>query len=338
MGTVARWVGVCGLVFSCGAWAGFSQAPGVPALLTQLREQDHFTAPQIATVEQALAAAQFLSSLIPVPHPAPARPFPWARYRRIAVNPRNLRHGLEFLQAQHYWLAKAERIYGVPPAVIAAILGVESHYGRNAGHLRTLDVLATLAFDDPARHAFFFSQLRQFFVLCRNERFDPAQVTGSYAGAIGDAQFMPGNYLKFGVDFDADGSVNLWSVPDAIGSIANYLAHFDPRRAWQRGMPLIRPAQAPAQIPQNVVVNSLYPTTTIAGLSAAGIGPAEELALPGRLRAGYVHLTGAGGWPANWLVLPNFYSVMAYNPSTYYAMGVAQLAHALVAEQSDSGG
>ncbi len=312
------------------AHADFSNAPQVPKLLAQLRDQAGFTPAELDQVRSALADAQLLPQLIHTEQHAKERTLTWDEYAPIHINPSNIANGLAFMQAQKHWLDKAEAEYGVPPTVITAVMGVETKYGNYTGRVRVLDALATMGFDHPTRGPFFLSELEQFFVLCRNDGLDPTQPKGSYAGAMGSAQFMPSNYLRLGVDFDGNGSVNLWSAADAIGSIANYLRNYRPAQGWHRDMPLMEPAQITGTLPQSLAINQKHATTTVADLEHDGVTPA--VSLPGKLRAGLVRLDGSHG-PQDWITLHNFYAVMAYNPRIFYAMSVAQLAAALIAAQ-----
>src|SRR5438067_1460074 len=122
---------------------------------------------------------------------------------------------------------------------VVAIIGVETYYGRNMGSYRVFDALTTLAFDYPRRAAFFRGELKSFLRLTHDQRISPLAPKGSFAGAMGVPQFMPGSYLRYAVDFDGDGKVDLWtSDADAVGSVANFLARHD----WQRGGPVMFPA------------------------------------------------------------------------------------------------
>lgn len=320
------------LLLSCclPAHADFSNAPQVPKLLAELRNQAGFTNAELAQVRSALADAKLLPQLIHDEQNAKERTLTWAEYAPIHINAANIANGLAFMRAQRKWLAKAQAIYGVPPVVVTAIMGVETKYGKNTGHVRVLDALATLGFDHPTRGPFFLGELEQFFVLCRDDGFNPTQPKGSYAGAMGAAQFMPSNYLRLGVDFDGDGSVNLWSAADAIGSIANYLRNFRPKDGWQRGMPVMTPAHINGTLPPDVAINQQHATTTVAELEHDGVK--SSLPLPGNLSVGVVRLDGSHG-PQNWITLHNFYSIMSYNPRIFYAMAVSQLAAALAAAQ-----
>ncbi|HEX7380594.1 MAG TPA: lytic murein transglycosylase [Nevskiaceae bacterium] len=317
------------LACSCAAWADFSDAPRVPVLLEQLQARYGFTASQLNDVRATLRGAQLMPQLLHEERHAKEKTLAWSAYRKIAVNARNVTAGLAFMHENQRWLDKAEAIYGVPPSVITAILGVETRYGRNTGHVRTIDALSTMAFEHDRRSDFFFSELEQFFVLCRDDGLDPSTVQGSYAGALGMAQFMPSNYRRLAVDFDGSGTANLWSAPDAIGSIANYLVHYDPVRRWQRGMPIMLPATAPGRLPADVTVNPRQIDSLVGSLEQGGIRSASGVVLPASLPAAFVRLDGAGTQQADWMVLSPFYAIMSYNPRIFYAMAVSQLAQEL---------
>ena len=110
---------------------------------------------------------------------------PWHEYRRIFVTPTRTAQGLEFYRHYAASLLRAEREYGVPAHIIAAIIGVETRYGRNKGSYRVIDALSTLAFDYPPRSRFFSGELKQYLLMTREQGLPVAKVKGSYAGAMG---------------------------------------------------------------------------------------------------------------------------------------------------------
>src|SRR3989338_464828 len=149
---------------------------------------------------------------------------PWLEYRAIFVNRKRVKLGLEFWNKYPNTLRRAEQKYGVPQEIIVAIIGVETIYGQNAGNFLVLDALATLAFDYPRRADFFRSELENYLLLAREQQFDLLDIRGSYAGALGIPQFMPGSYRNYAVDFNSNRAVDLLREDiDAIGSVANYL-------------------------------------------------------------------------------------------------------------------
>lgn len=315
------------------ATADFSGGGPAAALLEVLQKQYGFAQSDLNAVKSALKQAQSLPQLISSEQNSKERTLTWDDYRPLHVNAANIANGLRFLQQQKPWLARAQQEYGVPPEVVTALLGVETKYGSYTGRYRVLDALTTLGFQHPTRSAFFLDQLTQFFVLCRDDRFDPATPHGSYAGAMGAAQFMPSVYRTLAVDFDGDGRKDLWSAPDAIGSVANYLTHYDPQRAWRRGGALLAAVQPASAPPAELARNASLPGHTVGALHAAGIN--ATVALPQETPAGLVQLDRRDG-AEYWIALPNFYALMSYNPRVYYAMAVAQLAEALEQAERDS--
>src|SRR5690606_13068452 len=155
----------------------------------------------------------------------------------------------------------AEREYGVPAEVIVAIIGVETFYGRNTGSYRVLDALSTLCFDYPPRAPFFCQQLREFLLLAREEQVDPLRLKGSYAGAMGLPQFMPGSFRAYAVDFDGDERIDIWSNPvDAIGSVASYFK----RHGWSSGEPVVRRARVGAERGEEGISPGIEPQLSVA--------------------------------------------------------------------------
>jgi membrane-bound lytic murein transglycosylase B len=314
---------IAATLFASAARADYSGHPRATELLKTLEERYGFTPAELDDVRDALADAQRLPQLIAAEQKAAERTLTWTRYRPLHITDTQIDNGVRFLRENAQWLARAEAEYGVSPYVITAILGVETRYGVHAGRHRTLDALATQGFEHPRRSAYFFGELTQFFVLCRDQGFDPAEVRGSYAGAVGYAQFMPGNYRWLAVDFDGDGQVNLWTAPDAIGSVANYLVRFRPEVAWRRGEPVTLPLRRFQVRADRAHFNRRRPDTTLAQLAKLGAVPMRNA--PGHLRAGLLVLPRDRG-REYWIALTNFYSIMSYNPSVFYAMAVAQLA------------
>lgn len=319
-----------GLVWLPAATADYSTHPRVPELLQGLAAEHGFTAADLDGVRQALAAAEPVPKLIEAEQTAKEKTLTWDAYRRIHVHDGNLQRGARFLSEQREWLARAERQYGVPPAVVAAILGVETKYGSYTGPHRVLDALATQGFDHPTRSAFFFGELEEFFVLCRDYGFKPAEVRGSYAGALGAAQFMPSNYRRLALDFDNDGVKDLWKLPDAIGSVAHYLVSYAPTRAWQRGLPLTVPAALKTSPGADWPLNSKSLTHRLSDFLRVGLKPG--IALPEDTPVGLLELNLPES-KEYWLGLNNFYSVMSYNPRVFYAMAVSHLAEELQRQQ-----
>ncbi|HWU69540.1 MAG TPA: lytic murein transglycosylase B [Stenotrophobium sp.] len=317
------------LLLPLAARADFSTRPQAARLLQTLGSDYGFDAAQLADVAQALHDARPLPQLVTQEQKAPERTENWTQYSRRLDDAR-IQGGVAVIRQYADSFARAEDRFGVPPQVIAAILGVETRYGRITGNIRVLDSLATQGFDHPTRSAFFFDELTQYFVFCRDFGFDPLSLRGSYAGAMGDAQFMPSNYRRLALDFDGDGHRDLWSLPDAIGSIANYFVNFRPQQSWRRGEPLAVRAHLTGKLSSKIHRNGHVTEYSVAELAAAGV--VSDVALPAGTRVGLIELPTDTG-TQYWLGLHNFYTVMTYNPRIFYAMAVTQLAQRIEQQQ-----
>lgn len=310
------------------AQADYRNHPKTAELRQRLVSEYRFSAADLARVEAALAVAQQQPQLIQAERQNKEATTPlWDDYRALHVFPKQIDNGLKLLRDYASYFERAEAEYGVPPVVVAAILGVETKYGSYTGRHRVLDALVTQGYEHPTRQPFFFSELAAFFAFCRDFGYDPLAVKGSYAGAVGYAQFMPSNYLRLARDYDGDGKVDLWSVPDAIGSIAHYFTRYQPpdRSAahWRRGEPLLAPVSSVQLRGNPPERNGRLPNATVGDWQRYGVTSAAEL--PAEWPAGLIELRRPQG-PEYWLALPNFYSVMSYNPRVFYAMAVTQLA------------
>lgn len=255
----------------------------------------------------------------------------WAAYRERFVEARRIAAGAAFWRAQEPWLAQAEERWGVPPEIVVAIVGVETFYGRVTGRFRTLDALATLAFDFPSgrrdRSAFFRGELEELLVLCAREGVEAQSVKGSYAGAIGLAQFMPGSVNRFALDMDGDGRIDLQrNGADVVGSVAHFLA----QAGWERGLPTHFAVAAPVDSRERaeLLAPDIVPRFGAAQLAEHGAVLDEA----GQAHAGllaFVELQNGARAPSYVAGTQNFYALTRYNWSSYYAMAVIELAQAL---------
>lgn len=243
----------------------------------------------------------------------------WKDYRKIFVTDKRIRGGVSFMRQHRAVLERAELVYGVPKEIITAIIGVETYYGRMAGNYRVVDALTTLAFDYPPRAEFFRKQLKEYFILAREEAIDPLSIKGSYAGAMGYGQFIPSSYRNFAVDFDGDKKRDIWNNPtDAIGSVANYFKE----HGWQSGEPVVVPAFARGEGLDEIINAGLKPELSVDELAAKGFTAKDRRRYQGLATA--MQLEGARG-TEHWLGLENFYVITRYNHSKLYAMAVYQL-------------
>lgn len=293
-----------------------------------------------AWVQQTLVQAQRLPVVEKLVLP-PASPVAkdWGAYRARFIEPVRIQAGQRFWRQHQATLARAEREYGVPAAIIVGIIGVETLYGQNTGNFRVVDALGTLAFHFPLAHpraadrqAFFRSELEQFLLLTSRSGADPLAIRGSYAGALGLPQFMPSSWAKFAVDFDGDGRIDLFGSPaDAIGSVANYFKAFQ----WRTGMPTHYPVTlTPGQTDMDTLMApDILPTFSVASFVAKGAA-LEGAALNHTGPLALIELRNGPNAPSYVAGTENFYTITRYNWSSYYAMAVIELAEAVGREMN----
>lgn len=262
---------------------------------------------------------------------------PWHRYRKIFITNKRIQRGVEFWQQHNGALQRASAEYGVPEEIIVAILGVETFYGRYAGKHPVLDALVTLAFDYPPRSKFFKRELEEFLLLAREENWDPKSIKGSYAGAMGQPQFISSSYRRYAIDFNQTGQRDLINnTEDSIGSIANYFKV----HGWRKNQPIVMPANIQGQQYQSLETSrtSPKPKYSLNQMAKVGVGLSggidnnhpinqEKFAL--------ISLEGQNGME-HWLGLDNFYVITRYNHSNLYAMAVFELSQEIKAAYNSS--
>ncbi len=264
----------------------------------------------------------------------------WQTYRNRFVEPIRTRKGTAFWNIHRADLAAAERQYGVPAAIIAGIIGVETVYGEQMGSFSVLDALYTLGFShpDPSRpekSQMFRNQLAALIELTHKGKFDGYTATGSFAGASGLGQFMPISILHYAVDADGDGKIDLRnSTKDAIYSVANFLV----KHGWQSNMPIFAPVRLPSS-PANLVDGGLEAKMSWAQLQAKGASSSTTGAKwQDGVRLGVIDLRDdVRGNHEYRTATQNFFAITKYNRSYFYAASVADLASVLANEQIRSG-
>ena len=274
-----------------------------------------------------LQDARFKQSIVDaISRPAEAKP--WYKYRPIFITDKRIKGGVEFWRENEALINQASEKFGVDPQIIVAIIGVETFYGSITGSYRVLDALTTLSFYYPDtgndRSAFFSKELMNFFLLGGAEGLPLEDVTGSYAGAMGLGQFMPSSYLEYSVDLDGDGRRDLWSsMPDVIGSVANYLH----RHGWELNQPVTFPAIKADDANLELVAKRDFKAKTPVAEIAAGGFSATEPVDPGMLAA-VARLEEEDG-DEYFITFKNFYVITRYNRSPLYAMAVYELSEAV---------
>ncbi len=273
-----------------------------------------------------LRQAQIVDKIIKaISRPAEAKP--WHVYRKIFVTPSRIEKGVAFWRKHEATLKRAADKFGVDPAVIVAIIGVETFYGQHRGRHRVLDSLATLGFRYRPRGRFFRGELEHFLLMIREEGLDGTALRGSYAGAMGIPQFISSSYREYAVDFDGDGARDLLgSVADAIGSVANYLS----RHGWRKHQAVAVKVKVSGDGYRALLSKKPRrprPDRSLAELSAGGV-TADGIDASAGAKGALLEFDLAGG-KEYWLGFQNFYTITRYNHSPLYALAVFQLSEAI---------
>lgn len=308
------------------ARASYLDSPQARKFINQMVKEHGFDRQQM---RQWMASANRQQGILNVVSRPAEKALEWKDYRKLFLTPDRVRLGRAFIEKYHQAFERARQAYGVPPSLVAAIIGVETRYGRFTGKYRVIDALSTLAFDYPPRSRFFRHQLAQFFLLAREQDFNPLSMRGSYAGAMGFGQFIPASYRRYAVDFDGDHVADIVHDPvDAIGSVGNYFqAH-----GWRQGEPVAQRVQLSDSAALPFLSKGLKPTETAGEFRRAGLvldGSVSDKA-PARL----LRLIGPQG-AEYYVTYQNFYVITRYNHSPLYAMAVNDLARQLAAHRPD---
>jgi len=294
--------------------------PDVTSFIDEVSGRDSISKHQL---RKLLKGAKSQPSIIDAMNRPAEKAKPWYEYRPIFLTEKRIQEGTDFWLAHRRELDRASVKSGVAPEYLAAIVGVETYYGRLTGSYRVLDALATLAFDYPARAKFFRDELEQFILLARDIGLDPLVVKGSYAGAMGAPQFMPSNYRRYAVDANADGRIDLWNNwSDVCASVGNYLKE----HGWNPGEPVLSEAAVDAAGTAELDGRKLALTDTVESLKAKGVN--FDSSLPPDAPALLIAADESDG--VHWRVgYNNFYVITRYNHSALYAMAVFELAGAV---------
>lgn len=247
----------------------------------------------------------------------------WAQYKDRVITDKKISDGQAAVSQRSGLLNQISKIYGVDKGVIAGIWGLESAYGTKMGTYHVVDALATLAYDGR-RSAFFRAELFKALHILNQGDITPAGMLGSYAGAMGQPQFMPSAYERYAASFPAGGRRDIWNnEADVFASIGNYLA----KCHWQDGEPWGEPVQVPDTLEQNQIGRTqTHPTSYWSG---QGVRPVMGGSFSGSgLEGAIVRPDGPGG--EAYIVYHNFNVIRRYNPSDFYALGVGLLGSAIV--------
>jgi membrane-bound lytic murein transglycosylase B len=272
-----------------------------------------------ATLSIALGGIAPVPRVIELDRNQPESTLRFEEYLARIVSEKRVRDGLALMEENAALLQRVAERYGVQPRFIVALWGAESDYGRLTGNFNVLAALATLAYDGR-RSAYFRKELLQALRIVDQGHITPAAMTGSWAGAMGQNQFMPSSFLSFAVDFDGDGRRDIWSSrADVFASIANYLS----TTGWNGSQSWGRQVRLPAGFDQSLI--GLEQRRSLAEWSAMGVRLADGGPLPtAEISGSLAQPAGRGG--AAYLVYDNYRTILHWNRSLYFATAVGQLA------------
>jgi membrane-bound lytic murein transglycosylase B len=304
-----------------------------PDWLAQLRKDALARGITEKTVELALTGIELQPVVVERDRTQAERTQTIDQYLRRRVDRKTVTAGREMMKRHAALLGKIDAQYGVPANIIVSVWGLESNFGRFTGVRPTIASLATLAYDNR-RAAMFREELFAALMILDRGDIEVGKMKGSWAGAMGQPQFMPSSYLKYAEDFDHDGKRDIWgSEADVFASVANYLK----RNGWVAGERWGRAVSIPASAADKIATEAPLRTTgceavrqmtdalPLPGWSALGVRTAQKEALPASDMT--ASLVRAGG--RNFLVYDNYSVLLQYNCAHAYALAVGLLADSL---------
>ena len=294
-------------------------AASYAAYLGVLRGEARRAGVSQSTIDRALSHPQLVQRAIDLDRHQPESTLTWAQYRARIVNDQRIAQGRQLYAKHRTLLAQVQQRYGVAPGVVMGIWALESNYGGDSGKFPIVDCLATLAWEGR-RRAFFQSELIDALKVLDRGDVTLERMVGSYAGAMGQTQFMPDSVLKYAVDFDGDGRRDLWnSLPDIFASTANYLA----REGWRSDLTWGRQVALPSGFDASQAGHPKRRPLAEwrrMGLNLAGVAETTSVA---------VVLPGGPGDEAFVVYYPNYKALRSYNPPDKYCLSVGLLGDAI---------
>jgi membrane-bound lytic murein transglycosylase B len=268
-----------------------------------------------AVLNRAFAGVRANQKVIDLDHHQPEFTMTWEQYRTRIVSDARVAKGREMYARNRDLLARVTARYGVAPGVVMGIWGLESNYGQSTGGFNVIEALATLSWEGR-RAAFFRSELMDALKILQSGDITPAQMTGSYAGAMGQTQFMPDSFLRYAVDFSGTGRRDIWNDLGCVfGSTANYLA----REGWSARLPWGQPVRLPAGFDEAATGRDRRrPVSEWVRMGVRGV----DGRTPSHEGEAAVILPGGIASDAFLAYHPNFLAIRRYNPSDFYAISV----------------
>ena len=292
--------------------------------LVRIRTEARRAGISAATVERAFSGVQPNQKVLEHERHQPEFTMTWAQYRALLVTEQRIAAGRAAFQQNRELLARVQDRFGVDPGVITGIWGLESSFGTGMGEFHVVEALATLAWEGR-RASFFRGELLAALRILDHGDVTPVHMLGSYAGAMGQPQFMPSSYLRYAVDFEVHGRRDIWtSKPDVLGSIANYLA----QSGWRGGEPWGQAVRGQAGL--DLAAGASEGRRSVDEWARLGIRAIDGGPLR-RINGLAAVLLPDGPAGEAFLTFANFGAIRRYNPSDFYALAVGLLGDAIVA-------
>lgn len=307
------------LMIAAPAWA---QSRGFDQWLAGVRAEAAQQGVSQTTINEALNGIQPIQKVIDLDRKQPEHKITFAQYKKNVVNQQRINKGRELMAQYRNELAEVERQYGVSPQYVVALWGIETNFGSNTGGFNVIPALATLAWEGR-RASFFRAELINALKIIDAGHISAASMKGSWAGAMGQNQFMPSSFNRFAVDGNGDGKRDIWGTKkDIFASTANYLK----QNKWVAGQRWGRKVILPQGFQASLATPKLR--QPISYWANMGVKQADGSPLPNdNMRASIVAPDGVTG--EVYIVYDNYQTIMDWNRSTYFATSVGLLADAL---------
>ncbi len=297
------------------------QRTSYASFLDQVRAEARTLGTDRAVLDAALALDKPNARVLELDRHQPEFTLTWNQYRQRVITDRKIEMARDAYRRKSSLLNAIRHRYPVDPRIVVGIWGLESNYGSRSGSFGTVDSLATLAFDGR-RAAFFRTELMDALNILQHRDIAPSRMLGSYAGAMGQPQFMPSSYVRYAVDYDGDGRRDIWSTEaDVLASISNYLS----QSGWIAGAPWGQPVSVPRGF--DATKAGRHGGRSLGEWMRLGVRRADGTSFShGDVPGALLLPDGAGG--DAFMVYDNFNVIRRYNPSDFYSLAVGLLGDA----------
>ena len=275
------------------------------------------------TLDDAFADTRPLDRVLTLDRKQPESTLTLDEYLENVLTPKRIKDGRKFYAENRSLLKKIGAEYGVQPRFIVALWGIETNYGRNTGGFSTIDSLATLAYDGR-RSEFFRDELLNALKVLQSEHMSAEDMRGSWAGALGQCQFMPSSFLKYAVDYDHDGKHDIWHTQsDVFASIANYLSSV----GWNGNASWGGRVKLPPKFDKTLT--DIKTEKTLQEWHKLGVRKLSGKTLPSDSMKASVIMVGEGADAVPYIIYSNYKVLLQWNRSRYFATAVGTLADAI---------